>query len=89
MSSIFYVVIIIILDFLYGVLLCYNPGDFISMRGVEMAVPEDVGCKNEHCIKWAQECKRAKIAREGKAREIKSFGGTPEKGCGKFLPIDK
>ncbi|ADV45366.1 hypothetical protein [Nitratifractor salsuginis] len=54
-----------------------------------MAVPEDVGCKNENCIKWAQECKRAKIYREGKAREVKSFGGTPEKGCGKFLPIDK
>jgi hypothetical protein len=52
-----------------------------------MAVPEDVGCKNENCIKWAKECNRAKIAREGKAREIKSFGGTPEKGCGKFIPV--
>jgi hypothetical protein len=51
-----------------------------------MAVPEDVGCKNESCIKH-DECNRAKIAKEGKAREVKSFGGTPEKGCGKFIPI--
>jgi len=51
-----------------------------------MAVPEDVGCRNENCLRY-DECNRAKIAREGNAREIKSFGGTPEKGCGKFLPI--
>ena len=52
-----------------------------------MSVPEDVGCKNDSCIKYANECNRAKIAKEGKAREIKSFGGTPDKGCGKFIPI--
>ena len=51
-----------------------------------MAVPEDVGCKNDSCLK-ALECNRSKIAKEGKAREIKSFGGTPEKGCGKYLPV--
>jgi hypothetical protein len=51
-----------------------------------MAVAEDVGCRNENCLKYS-ECNRAKIAREGTAREIKSFGGTPEKGCGKFLPL--
>jgi len=53
-----------------------------------MAVPEDVGCKNESCLKY-RECNRAKIAREGKAREVKSFGGTPEKGCGKFIPLKR
>jgi len=52
-----------------------------------VAVPEDVGCKNENCIKWANECNRAKIARDNSAREIKSFGGTKDKGCGKFIPI--
>jgi len=53
-----------------------------------MAVPEDVGCKNESCLKH-RECNRAEIAREGKAREVKSFGGTPEKGCGKFIPLKR
>ena len=52
----------------------------------KMAVPEDIGCKNTVCIK-APECLRQKIRKEGKAREVKSFGGTEEKGCGKFLPI--
>jgi len=52
-----------------------------------MSVPEDVGCKNDSCIKHANECNRAKIYKENKAREVKSFGGTPEKGCGKFIPI--
>jgi hypothetical protein len=51
-----------------------------------MSVPEDVGCKNLNCIK-TKECNRAEIYRKQKAREVKSFGGTPEKGCGKFLPI--
>jgi hypothetical protein len=54
----------------------------------EMAVPEDIGCENKACIK-APECNRQKIREEGIAREVKSFGGTPEKGCGKFLPIPK
>jgi len=51
-----------------------------------MAVPEDIGCENTVCIK-APECRRQKIRKEGKAREVKSFGGTEEKGCGKFLPV--
>jgi hypothetical protein len=53
-----------------------------------MAIPEDIGCDNTLCIK-AKECHRQKIHREGKAREVKSFGGTDKKGCGKFLPIKK
>ncbi len=53
-----------------------------------MSVPEDVGCENKICIK-RNECNRNKIAREGKAREVKTFGGTEEKGCGKFIPIKK
>jgi hypothetical protein len=51
-----------------------------------MAVPEDIGCDNSLCIK-AKECRRQKIHKERKAREVKSFGGTEAKGCGKFLPI--
>jgi len=48
-------------------------------------VPEDVGCDNKEC-KEAKNCKRFSIAKDGTAREIKRFGGTPQKGCGKFLP---
>jgi hypothetical protein len=50
-----------------------------------MAVPEDIGCSNETC-KEASNCQRTVIYENGTAREIKSFGGTPDKGCGKFLP---
>ena len=50
--------------------------------------PEDVGCNNPECVK-APECKRQQIAKEGKAREIKRFGGTREKGCGNFLPKEE
>jgi len=48
-------------------------------------VPEDVGCSNEKC-KEASNCQRTVIWENKTAREVKSFGGTPEKGCGKFLP---
>ena len=51
-----------------------------------MPVPEDVGCDNDSCIK-VPECNRIKIAKEGKAREVKSFGGGPDKGCGKLISI--
>ena len=51
-------------------------------------VPEDVGCENQECIQ-KDECKRNLIAKEGTAREVKTFGGTPEKGCGKFIAIEK
>jgi len=51
-----------------------------------MAVSEDIGCENNVCIK-APECRRQTMRKEGKAREVKTFGGTEEKGCGKFLPI--
>ncbi len=51
-----------------------------------MAVPEDIGCSNDSCIK-AVKCNRIKIANDGEAREVKSFGGGPDKGCGKFIPI--
>jgi len=53
-----------------------------------MAVPEDVGCKNDKCIK-TKECKRAYIYRKNLAREVKSFGGTPQKGCGKFIALEE
>lgn len=47
-------------------------------------VPENVGCDNKICIK-KDECKRNEIAKNGKAVAIKTFGGTEEKGCGKFI----
>ena len=50
-------------------------------------VPENIGCNNPECIA-KDECKRQVIAKNGTAVEVKSFGGTPEKKCGKFLPID-
>ncbi len=51
-------------------------------------VPENVGCKNSECIK-KDECKRQAIHRDGSAVEVKVFGGTKEKGCGKFIPLEK
>ena len=50
-----------------------------------MAVPEDVGCSNEICVD-APKCERTVIWENGTAREVKSFGGTEAKGCGKFIP---
>ncbi len=50
-----------------------------------MAVPEDIGCSNESCVD-APKCERTVIYENGTAREVKSFGGTPDKGCGKFIP---
>ena len=50
-----------------------------------MAVPADVGCSNMECVD-APKCERTVIFENGTAREIKSFGGTAQKGCGKFIP---
>lgn len=47
-------------------------------------VPADVGCSNEKCVE-APNCHRTMIFDNGTAREIKHFGGTEVKGCGKFL----
>jgi hypothetical protein len=59
---------------------------YYENKGVQMAaVPEDIGCSNEQCVE-APNCQRTVIYENGTAREVKSFGGTPEKGCGKFLP---
>ena len=49
-----------------------------------MSVPENVGCSNEKCIK-KDECQRQVIYKNGTAVEVKSFGGTEKKGCGKFI----
>ncbi len=53
-----------------------------------MSVAEDIGCRNPNC-KEKDNCKRQVIAKDGSARVVKEFGGTPDKGCGKFLPIEK
>ena len=50
-----------------------------------MAVPADVGCSNMECVE-ATKCERTVIYENGTAREVKSFGGTAQKGCGKFIP---
>ena len=50
-------------------------------------LPENIGCRNDECLE-KDNCKRNAIAKDGTAVEIKSFGGTPEKGCGKFLAKD-
>jgi len=51
-------------------------------------VAENIGCNNEVCIQ-KNECMRQVIAKNGTAVEIKTFGGTAEKGCGKFIEIKK
>jgi len=53
-----------------------------------MAVPADVGCSNEECVE-APKCQRTVIFENGTAREVKCFGGTAAKGCGKFLPKEE
>jgi len=55
------------------------------MNGEYMSVPADVGCSNDKCIK-SKECQRTVIFENKTAREVRSFGGTPDKGCGKFIP---
>jgi hypothetical protein len=50
-----------------------------------MPVPEDIGCSNMECVK-SPECQRTVIYENNTAREVKKFGGTPDKGCGKFIP---
>ena len=53
-----------------------------------MPVAEDIGCENAVCVQ-RDECERQVIATNGTAREVKKFGGTPDKGCGKFIPLKK
>lgn len=50
-----------------------------------MAVAKDIGCSNMECVE-ATKCERTVIYENGTAREVKSFGGTEDKGCGKFIP---
>jgi len=50
-----------------------------------MAVTKDIGCNNMKCVE-ASMCERAVMYENGTAQVVKRFGGTPEKGCGKFLP---
>jgi len=47
-------------------------------------VAENIGCKNPECIA-KDECKRQVIAKDGTAVEVREFGGTATKKCGKFL----
>ncbi|SFV56690.1 hypothetical protein MNB_SV-6-275 [hydrothermal vent metagenome] len=53
-----------------------------------MSVAKDIGCNNEVC-RDHDKCQRAAIFHNKTAREVKKFGGTPDKGCGKFLPLEK
>ena len=45
-------------------------------------------------LRWTQvikkdECKRQLIYKNKTAKEVKSFGGNEQKGCGKFIPIER
>ena len=50
-----------------------------------MAVTKDIGCSNVECVE-APKCERTSIFANGTAQAVRRFGGTPEKGCGKFIP---
>lgn len=50
-----------------------------------MAVAENIGCINMECVE-ALKCERPAIYENGTASAVKRFGGTPDKGCGKFIP---
>ncbi len=47
-------------------------------------VVENIGCENLNCIA-KDECKRQVIVKENRAVEIREFGGTADKKCGKFI----
>ncbi len=47
-------------------------------------LPENIGCENPDCIA-KDECKRQVVAKNGSAVEVRTFGGTSVKKCGKFL----
>jgi hypothetical protein len=47
-------------------------------------LPENIGCENSECI-VKDECKRQVVAKDGTAVEIREFGGTATKKCGKYL----
>ncbi len=51
-------------------------------------VPENVGCDNMECVEGPN-CHRKEIYLNKTAASVKSFGGTPKKGCGKFIPKKK
>ncbi len=44
-----------------------------------------LACDNKKCLK-SQECERYRLFSEGE-KEFKTHGGTPDKGCGKFIKI--
>jgi hypothetical protein len=50
-----------------------------------MIKTNEIGCNNMKCVE-ASMCERAIIYENGTAQVVKSFGGTAEKGCGKFIP---
>ena len=49
-----------------------------------MPVARDVGCSNMECVD-APKCERTEIYENGTAKSVKRFGGSTEKGCGKFI----
>ncbi len=51
-------------------------------------VPENVGCDNMECVEGPN-CHRKEIYMNKTAASVKTFGGTPKKGCGKFIPRKK
>jgi len=45
-----------------------------------------LACDNDIC-KLKDECKRHKLYEDG-AKEYKTHSGKPNKGCGKFIPLN-
>jgi len=46
-----------------------------------------LACNNEKCVKNI-ECERYRLFKSGE-KEYKTHGGTPDKGCGKFIKRSK
>ncbi len=46
-----------------------------------------IACDNKQCIK-RDECERARLYDNGE-KEYKTFSGTQEKGCGKYIKKDE
>ena len=54
------------------------------MEKVMAQVAENIGCENPECVA-KDECRRQVIAKDATAVEVREFGGTSSKKCGKFL----
>jgi hypothetical protein len=47
-------------------------------------ISKNIGCSNPDCVA-KDDCARQEIAKNGTAVEVRIFGGTAQKQCGKFI----